>query len=248
MSSGAAEKGKFAFVVPVYNHAGHLRSVIENIKKYNCPIIVINDGSTDETTACLERIQDIHLIVHETNQGKGAAILSGIKEAAKTAEWAITIDADGQHDPADAAVLMQSARENPGAIIIGKREGMKEQQAPWTSRFGRGFSNFWVFMAGGSWLGDSQTGFRVYPLPRTIHLGIVSRRFQFEVEVLVRALWHNIPICEASVGVKYQKEMPRISHFRPFVDFWRNASVFTRLIILRILIPAPLRRNKNACG
>ncbi len=248
MSSGSVENGKFAFVIPVYNHADRVGSVIEGVKKYNCPIIVINDGSTDETAACLEKIKAICLLTHKTNQGKGAALLNGFNEAAKTAEWAITIDADGQHDPLDAAKLMQSARENPGAIIIGKRKGMKEQRAPWTSRFGRGFSNFWVFTAGGRWLGDSQTGFRIYPLPLSLNLGVSSRRFQFEVEILVRALWHDIPMFERSVCVKYKQDLPRLSHFRPFVDFWRNAFTFTRLIILRILVPLPLRRRKNVRG
>lgn len=245
MSPGFEENKKFAFVIPVYNHVALVERVIDGVRAYNCPIIVVNDGSTDDTAACLDKIQGITLLTHNTNQGKGAALLSGFEQAVKVADWAVTIDADGQHDPADAADLIQCARKNPGAIIIGKREGMKEQQAPWTSRFGRGFSNFWVLAAGGTWLSDSQTGFRVYPLPLSLDLGVTARRFQFEVEILTRALWHKVPVIEKSVRVKYKRDLPRISHFRPFVDFWRNAFTFTRLITMRILVPLPLRRRKN---
>ncbi len=245
MNSGVTEHGRFAFVIPVFNHAEQISQVIEGLRPYGCSIIVVNDGSTDQTAACLEKMQDIQLLVHDTNRGKGAALLTGFAAAAEIAEWAVTIDADGQHNPADAEKLMQAARENPGAIVIGRREGMKEQQAPWTSRFGRGFSNFWVYAAGGKWLSDSQTGYRVYPLPMSLRLGTASRRFQFEVEILVRALWNRIPVVQRSVRVRYKREIPRVSHFRPFVDFWRNASTFTRLIIQRVLIPPPFRRRKN---
>ena len=248
MNPDIVKTGDFSFVIPVFNHPGRIEELIGKLKKYECPIIVVNDGSTDETADCLKQIQGIRLLSHETNQGKGAALITGFKEAEKTSRWAVTIDADGQHEPGDAAELMVASRENPDAIIIGRRKGMKEQQAPWTSRFGRGFSNFWVYAASGKRVGDSQTGFRVYPLPQSLQLGVVSRRFQFEVEILVRAIWNNIPVVERPVGVKYKKDLPRISHFRPFVDFWRNAFIFTRLIMMRILIPWPLRRRKHVHG
>lgn len=248
MGSGSGEKERFAFVIPVYNHADTVAGVIEGARKYNCPIIVVNDGSTDSTAERLKQIPGICLLSHEKNRGKGAAMLTGFVEAVKTAAWAITIDADGQHDPEDADTLIAAALENPHAIIVGRRKGMKEQQAPWTSRFGRVLSNFWVMVAGGKWLSDSQTGFRVYPLPLSLNLGVASRRFQFEVEVLVRSFWNNVPVIEKPVRVKYKRDLPRVSHFRPFVDFWRDVFTFTRLIIMRILIPLPLRRKKDVRG
>jgi len=243
MISGSPKKGKFAFVIPVYNHPLYVAQVVAGVQEYGFPVIVVNDGSTDETATCLEMISDIHVLSHSVNRGKGAAILTGLEKAAEMAEWAITIDGDGQHDPMDATTLMKSALENPDAIIIGKREGMKDQQAPWTSRFGRQFSNFWVFAASGVWLTDSQTGFRIYPLPRCLNLGVVSMRFQFEVEILIKACWQGILVSERPIGVKYKKEIMRISHFRPFIDFLRNALTFTRLIVQRILIPSAIRRR-----
>jgi len=74
-------------------------------------------------------------------------------------------------------------------------------------------------------------------LPEAIRLGVTARRFQFEVEILVRARWQGIPIREAPVGVSYTPDGRRISHFRPFVDFCRNTETFSRLIFLRVLRP-----------
>jgi hypothetical protein len=110
----------------------------------------------------------------------------------------------------------------------------RRQAVPWTSRFGRGFSNFWVRCAGGPRLADTQSGFRLYPLPETLQLDVRARRYQFEVEVLVKARWQGLAFCETPVGVTYQPKGGRVSHFRPFVDFCRNSATFSRLITQRI--------------
>ena len=112
---------------------------------------------------------------------------------------------------------------------------------PWTSRFGRGFSNFWLRMAGGPAVEDSQSGFRIYPLPECMHLDVKATRFQFEVEILAKARWNRIPVVEAPVSVSYRTGTPRISHFHPFFDFLRNFGMFSRLITHRILTSHLLR-------
>ncbi len=120
---------------------------------------------------------------------------------------------------------------------------MTGDDVPWTSRFGRKFSNFWVRASGGPAVKDSQSGFRIYPLPQTMNMTIRANRFQFEVEVLAKAGWLRIPVIEAPVSVSYTPGMERVSHFRPFVDFWRNSGTFMRLIFQRILIPRFIRRK-----
>jgi hypothetical protein len=75
---------------------------------------------------------------------------------------------------------------------------------------------------------------RIYPLPQALYLGTKARRFQFEVEILVRARRKGVPVIEVPVRVKYNPAGSRISHFRPFIDFLRNSSTFTRLIFGRI--------------
>jgi hypothetical protein len=108
---------------------------------------------------------------------------------------------------------------------------------PWTSRFGRGFSNFWVWASGGPRITDSQSGFRLYPLPEALHLDIMARRYQFEVEILVRAKRKGIDTIEVPVQVVYQAKGERVSHFQPWLDFRRNSATFSRLIIERIFGP-----------
>ena len=227
--------GRFAVLIPVYNHAGGVVSVIERALALDLPVWVVDDGSTDGTAAGLARVGGITVLRHEKNRGKGAAILTGFEAMAEKADWAVTLDADGQHDPADVPVLIRAIPAGGRPIVIGRREWMIGDDVPWTSRFGRKFSNFWVRTAGGPVLSDTQSGLRIYPLPEAMRLGVRARRFQFEVEILVRARWQGIPVVEAPVQVSYTPGMKRISHFRPFIDFCRNSGTFSRLIFLRIL-------------
>ncbi len=234
---------RFVFVIPVYNHQDTIVKVIEQVKAFQYPIFVVNDGSTDQTSLKLKNIGGITVIDHPENRGKGAALKSGFQAAANIADWAITLDADGQHNPQDTEKLTSVINDTNRPIVVGARKGMDGEHVPWTSRFGRGFSNFWVFVSGGPWLQDTQSGFRIYPLPETHFLKTKSQRYQFEVEVLVKAKWAGIPIAETPISVHYEPGAKRISHFKPFKDFMRNSIAFTRLITQRILIPSPLRRR-----
>jgi glycosyltransferase involved in cell wall biosynthesis len=227
-------KHRFAFVIPVYNHAGTVAQVIKDAQKLGFPVFVVDDGSTDNAYDQIKEIAGIHILRHERNLGKGAAIMTGFAAASAVADWAITIDADGQHYPEDARKLIKAIPQKNRPIVVGARAGMEDKHVPWTSSFGRKFSNFWVRTSGGPAISDSQSGFRIYPLPEALNLGTKARRFQFEVEILVQAKRNGIPIIEAPVRVHYNPEGGRISHFRPFVDFLRNSSTFTRLVFTRI--------------
>ena len=231
------KKNRFAFVIPVYNHAGTVAQVIKDAQNLGYPVFVVDDGSTDNTYDQIKEIKGIQILRHPQNQGKGAAIMTGFAAAAAVADWAITIDADGQHYAEDAQKLIKAIPKNTRPIVVGARTGMEGRHVPWTSSFGRKFSNFWVRTSGGPVISDSQSGFRIYPLPEALNLKIKARRFQFEVEILVQARRKGIPVMESPVRVNYNPNGARISHFRPFVDFLRNSSTFTRLIFTRIFPP-----------
>jgi len=241
--SKISKKGTFAIIIPVYNHAKKIGEVIKKSLKLNMPVFVVNDGSTDSTYDKIIGINGIHYLHHNKNRGKGAAITTGFTEAVKVADWAITIDADGQHNPEDALKMIQAIPENERPIVVGMREGMMEKGVPWTSRFGRKFSNLWVLLSGGPKMTDSQCGFRIYPLPESYDLKVIAERFQFEVEILVKARWKKIPVIECPISVSYAQGTERISHFRPFIDFLRNSSTFARLIFQRIMIPSFKRKG-----
>ncbi len=237
------DKKTFAIVIPVYNHEKKIKDVVLAALGLEIPVIVVDDGSTDATYEKIKSVKNIKIIRHKKNLGKGAAIMTGLIYAAKTADFAITLDGDGQHNPYDISSLIKAIPDGSRPVIIGKRYGMDNGNVPWTSRWGRKFSNFWVWVAGGPMLSDSQSGFRIYPLPETLNLGVKAKRFQYEVEVLVKAGWKNIPVIEAPVSVTYKPRGKRISHFRPFVDFVRNNNTFTRLIFQRIMIPKSIREK-----
>ena len=228
---------RFAFIIPVYNHAATVAQVVKDAQALGFPVFVVDDGSTDNAYEQIKEIANIQILRHQQNMGKGAAIMTGFAAAAVVADWAITIDADGQHYPQDALKLISAIPAGSRAIVVGAREGMTAAlgaHIPWTSRFGRKFSNFWVWASGGAILSDSQSGMRLYPLPEAMLLATKARRFQFEVEILVMAKRKGLKIVETPVRVLYNPDGKRISHFRPFIDFLRNSQTFTRLIFTRI--------------
>ena len=223
-----------AVLIPVYNHGAQVGAVIERARPLGLPIFVVDDGSTDETPQVLQGLEGITVLRHPVNRGKGAALLTGMAAAAPSCDYALTLDADGQHNPADGQALLAIARQGERALVVGKRQGMAGENVPWTSRFGRGFSNFWVWASGGPWIADSQSGFRLYPLSEILELDVQARRYQFEVEVLVRARQSGIAIVEVPVSVVYQPKGVRVSHFHPWRDFLRNSATFCRLICSRL--------------
>lgn len=237
-------EGRFAVIIPVFNHAQAVPDVIRESLKLDFPVFVVDDGSTDSSPDKIMQISGIHPLHHKENRGKGAAIMTGFAEAAKIADWAITIDADGQHHPPDALNLLAAIPKNERPIIVGRREGMIDRDVPWTSRFGRRFSNFWVRMSGGPRMTDSQSGIRVYPLPEAMNLNVIARRYQFEVEIIVKAHWKKIHVIEAPVRVNYAMGSGRISHFHPVIDFFRNNNTFARLIVQRLFIPHSIRSRR----
>jgi glycosyltransferase involved in cell wall biosynthesis len=237
------DKDRVAVVIPVYNHEGKVAQVVREALELHLPLFVVDDGSTDSTYDRIKDLSSVTIIRHGANKGKGAAILTGFAAALPSADWAVTMDADGQHYPGNVRDLIRAVPDGERPIVVGRREGMDHRHVPWTSRFGRAFSNFWVHASGGPRIRDTQSGFRLYPLPEAMHLNVRARRFQFEVEVLVRARWQGMPVLETPVPVTYQSEDERVSHYRGFVDFFRNAGTFSRLIFMRLCV-LPFIRGK----
>lgn len=223
-------------IIPVYNHGNQIGEVVRQTRQLDLPIFVIDDGSTDSTPEILEAVDGITLLRHAENQGKGAALLTGFRAAqARGHDWAVSLDGDGQHHPEDVRKLLRIVQDGERCMVIGRRQGMeKNANVPWTSRFGRGFSNFWVWAAGGPLLADSQSGFRLYPLPEALRLDVRARRYQFEVEILVKARQRGIAVREVPIRVVYQPKGVRVTHFQPWQDFRRNSVTFTGLIRERI--------------
>lgn len=227
----------YCVIIPTYNNAKTLSKVIRGVQDHTSDIIVVNDGSTDNTVEILSEFDSIEIITHQKNQGKGAALIHGFEKAyEKGFNYAITIDSDGQHDPDDIHDVAKIASENLGSVVMGSRN-MNQQDVPGKSSFGNKFSSFWFWAETGIRLTDTQTGFRAYPLEPLSKMHFYTRRFEFEIESIVRLAWRNVKFVEQPVGVTYQDD--RVSHFRPFKDFARISVLNTVLITLALLFFLP---------
>ena len=221
--------------IPAFNNHETLRGIAEKALATGLPVLVVNDGSTDGSADTLEGLP-IQRIDFPENQGKGAAILAAgawAKERGFT--HIITLDADGQHDPADAPLFLPRIQDKPWAILIGCRD-FDAGQAPGSSRFGRHFSNFWLHVATGVRVPDSQSGFRAYPVESLTGIPYHSKRYDFEIEVLVRSIWAGLGVDSVDISVAYPDE--RVSHFDKVRDNARISRMYTRSV-LRALTPWP---------
>ena len=158
--------------------------------------------------------------------------------------YAITLDADGQHYPADIALFLKANQEHPGALSIGRRllEGTVRSKG---SNFANKFSNFWFYVQTGKALEDTQTGYRLYPLHKLSGLGLLTSRYEAELELLVFASWHGVELVSIPVNVYYPPREERVSHFRPGKDFARISVLNTVLCFLAVVYGLPLRLGRK---
>jgi glycosyltransferase involved in cell wall biosynthesis len=228
-------------VIPVYNNAATVIEVAQGCRAELPHVLVVDDGSTDGDIAGMFRGTDIVVVRHDINLGKGKAILTALATVReKGGEIMITVDADGQHHPSDIRKFLPVLAEDPTAIVIGARD-MDSPNVPSSSRFGMGFSDFWLRLETGVRMTDTQSGFRAYPVKLLSELVFDSGRYDFEVEVLARAAWAGLAIKSIGVEVTYPEKGKRISHFRPFLDNLRLTHRHV-LLVLRRLNPWPHRQ------
>jgi uncharacterized protein (DUF2062 family) len=155
-------------------------------------------------------------------------------------QYAISIDSDGQHFAEDLPKFINKLQEDRNAIIIGARN-MEQSDVPGKSSFGNKFSNFWFKLETGIDAPDTQSGYRLYPLKPLSKIKFITRKFEFEVEVLVRASWRGVNITSVPVKIYYAPAGERVSHFRPFKDFSRISVLNTVLVTMALLYYIPKR-------
>ncbi len=227
-------------VIPVYNHVEALRRMAKGALLHHSRVLVVDDGSTDGGIDTLTDLP-IEVLRYPRNRGKGAALLAAAEWGiARKLTHMISLDADGQHDPNDIPRFIEAIEDAPKALIVGQRN-FEQDSIPASSRFGRKFSNFWLRLQTGSQLKDSQSGFRAYPLFIFQQLNFWTRRYNFEIEVLVRSAWAGVELRDVDISVYYPPRDERISHFRSFMDNWRLTLLNTHLT-LRSIVPWPHRK------
>ncbi|MBZ4035836.1 DUF2062 domain-containing protein [Flavobacterium sp. 17A] len=227
----------FCVIVPTYNNPKTLKKVLDSILDFTTNIIIVNDGSTDSTAEILKQYTSLTQIHHPKNLGKGRALRNGFRKALElNFEYAITIDSDGQHFASDIPVFLEAIENEPNSLLIGSRN-MTQENVPKKSSFGNKFSNFWFKFETGIKLDDTQSGFRLYPL-RLLPKRFYTNKFEFEIEVIVRAAWKGIVVKNIPIQVLYDPA-ERVSHFRPFQDFTRISILNTVLVTNTLLYIKP---------
>ena len=229
---------KVCTVMPTYNNGNTLRNVVERVLGYCAEVIVVNDGCTDNSDEILASFGNaITVVDYGKNRGKGYALKQGFKKAkALGFDFALTIDSDGQHFPEDIPLFINALEQHPEALIVGSRN-LNQENMPGGNTFANKFSNFWFKVQTGISLPDTQTGFRLYPLQRLPK--IFSSRYEAELALLVFSAWRGIDLIPVKINVLYPED--RVTHFRPFWDFFRISILNTLLCLVAVVYGWPSR-------
>lgn len=221
-------------VIPARDAASTIGGVVRGLKAAvpGLAVLVVDDGSTDGTAASA-REAGADVIRHEVNRGKGAALQTGFDEAARQgAERVLTLDADGQHDPDDIPSLLERHRSARPALIVGSRD--RQFAAMWGPRRAMNrFSSASLRLFTGIDLPDSQSGFRVYDAAFLRRLRLAGRRYEAEMEALMRAAEWRLPVVSVPIHLRVV-DGRSTSHYRPLADTVRIVGTVLRLWARRI--------------
>jgi len=228
---------KSVIVIPVYNHSATLYGVVVSALKASNNVMVVDDGSTDKSADTISDL-NVHLIHHEKNLGKGAAIKTAVKNARKLGmTHMVTIDANGSYDPADFHLFAAALGKNPDSIIIGRRSFPKSE-VPLLSRVNRCLANFWFRIQTGRSLSDVSCTYRAYPLAVLENLTLRTRRNSFEVEVLTKAAWAGVNVDEVNISAYIHRPEKHKYSFNFFLDNIR-VTLFNFHLTMRSIVPWP---------
>ncbi|MDM8523669.1 glycosyltransferase family 2 protein [Desulfococcaceae bacterium HSG8] len=231
-------------VIPVYNNKETVKDVVMECRQHLQHVAVVDDGSTDTDIPMLFKGTDIKVLRHEKNRGKGQAIFTGLRFVQnRGGRFMITIDADGQHYPRDIKKFIPLLQEDETTIVIGCRD-FNGQNIPGSSKFGRKFANFWLYVETGAFIDDCQSGFRAYPVRYLSEMKLDGSYYDFEAEVLAKAVWAGLGLKTVEIDVWYPEPEQRVSSFKPFLDNFRISCMHTRLVGRRLL-PIPHRKLKR---
>ncbi len=226
-------------LIPSYNPGAQVFATVRQARAQWNPVWVVVDGSTDGTGQQLQEMArgdpGLHIIALPHNQGKGAAVLEGISQAAQAGfTHALTMDSDGQHPADSIPAFMAASQEKPGDMVLGKP--VFGADAPALRVYGRKVSNGWANLET-LWMGigDSLCGFRVYPIAPLIRImrgNPFMRRFDFDPEAVVRLCWAGVRPLNMDAQVRYlSQEEGGVSHFNYLRDNTLLTWMHARLLL-----------------
>jgi glycosyltransferase involved in cell wall biosynthesis len=226
-------------LIPSYNPGRKVFETVQGAREHWDPVWVVVDGSTDGTAQALQEMArgdpGLRVLVRPRNGGKGSAVFDGAVEALRAGfTHVLTMDSDGQHPPDRIREFMATSAANPAAMVLG--EPVFDASAPSVRVKGRRISNWWANLETlGAGIHDSLFGFRVYPAAPLVrimksHWGM--RRFDFDVEIVVRLSWSGVRAINLPAAVRYfRPEEGGVSHFNYLRDNVLLTSMHIRLLL-----------------
>ena len=215
---------KTCIIIPVYNHAYAIAKVIDKLKGFDLPCVLVNDGSSVECAQVLAECANkesswLTLITRHENGGKGAAVIDGFKAAiAQGFTHAIQIDADGQHDTNAVPEFLVASKQHPDAMILG--QPIFDDSVPKNRLYGRKITNFWIVINTLSdAITDGMCGFRLYPLAAVSQLiskTQIGQGMNFDIDIVVRLYWQGVEAVNLPTAVHYP--LDGVSHFKLWQD------------------------------
>ena len=219
-------------VIPAYNEAATVRDVAARALKQCRNVIVVDDASSDGTGSALTGL-DVTLLRNERNCGKAGSLVQGFEHALSHGTVAVlTLDADGQHAPEEIPAFLERSLDDPNAFLIGVRRCDQRRVSFWRYTANR-IADFWIGLAAGQPIDDSQSGFRLYPSRLLREVMIPHGRgasFVYESEILIEAARQGFAIGNVAVSVS-PRLGPSPSHFRPLLDVLR----ITRMVVWKLI-------------
>jgi glycosyltransferase involved in cell wall biosynthesis len=223
-AGGVFESQSCAAVIPCFNEAGRVAAVVRDVRAHVPLVIVADDGSTDDTAASASRAGAV-VVRLAVNRGKGAALRAGMAEALRRgAEWAVTLDGDGQHSPGDLPAFFETVRATGARLVVGNRMGQAEQM-PWLRRWANRWMSWQLSRVAGRPLPDTQCGYRLMHLPSWSALALHTERFEVESETLLAFVAANcrvefVPI--AVIGSQRKSRIRPVSDTIRWLRWWRQ--------------------------
>jgi len=225
----------YCVVIPAFEAAETVGVVVRRAVAHLPDVFVINDGSLDGTGDAA-RGAGAQVVDHPVNLGKGHALRTGMRHAFRRGfQWAVTLDADGHHDPDEIPSFVAASHASPTALVLGQRI---EPAPPAVAGLGRWMARQALRVSGGVPAGDPLCGYRCYPIEATLGLPARSGRCVYELEVMVRAAWAGVPL--QPIGVRQLPSPSRRGLRRALLHGWRASYVLSWLTLLRVF--PPLRR------
>lgn len=236
-------------LIPIYDHGDTIETLVDRLADHGLPIYIVDDGSGLATQTALARVAlrypQVRLARLAQNQGKGAAVMHGLRLAhAAGLTHALQVDADGQHDTRDVPHFLERGKARPTAVVCG--QPIYDESAPKARLYGRYITHIWVWIETLSFaIKDSMCGFRLYPLAAACALldqVAMPRRMDFDIAVLVRLAWMGVPLESVPTRVSYPAG--GVSHFDMWRDNARISMMHTQLVCGMLLrMPILLRRK-----